>query len=832
MTSSLKLAGLIFCLPIIASGQTWPDKNTVTPNLVQTDFGPNGAALPLDGSAYCGPTSAAMALGYLNEAGFTQLLGSPVRQEDYLNLVRVMSGLMGSSDSGGTGAPQPGLSNYFSAKGIGPENRALTAANGGYHRTLSQIAAQNSGQNILIGVIGWYQESNGVWDRNGGHFIVITDQDPGYGSLTIHNPYPFSLLDQPNLPANVLQTTPMTTFSGKTNSGLGESTYLQFNTSQVGPLSASAPTLGILEQVYTIHVDASQLPSSGFTPKDWTIHTMKTLNTGGGDLVVDTQVTGAGGFNKTDEGHLVFREAVTLSGNHTIRAGGMISQVTTGDAFGTGSIVLSGTGTLKFHPLNAESGAVRLKVASHPPNVSGEGGQLSYSGGNRIELRRGVNSLLDVMVGGNSGNAVVNLAPRGPAPTLVIEAEDLGGKERLRLKGGNAPTRINGIVSGNIVGSHGASKDGQFLTYSYSTRRNRGFRPAATITGDINSATSSTVYQATSNQTLTGAANVYALSVGSGLTIGGTGETLRVGDGTSAGGILLNGGTVSTGTLAFGTAQATVYTNVPGGTINAALTGSGGLVKFGPGELVLSASSPEFSGNSFVNTGTLVLRAASAVGDNATILTLRQGSSLRVDAGATIPGTTIAKGYSEIFLNGGTLGETQIRSLQGPRGPIQGATLRGHGTVTGHVRLNGYLAGDPDHGAGTLIFDGLVSAGKAAAFVWSLPNLVDNDTGTAGTDWNNLVFTNPDATFGTISQPISVFFDFGPGLDPNGGNAFWQNDHEWTLFTFSGRTSTQDQLVFLSFPTNDFPAGYFFHQHKGNQSMLVYHYTGSAKSNQ
>lgn len=368
MTSSLNLAGLILCLPIIASGQTWPDKNTATPNLVQTDFGPNGAALPLDGSAYCGPTSAAMALGYLNEAGFTQLLGSRVRQADYLNLVRVLSGLMGSSDSGGTGAPQPGLNDYFSAKGVGPENRSVTPRYGGKHRTLSQIAAQNIRQNILMGVIGWYRESNeGVWDRNGGHFIVITDQDPGYGTLTIHNPYPFSLLDQPNLPSNVLQTTPMATFSARTNSGLGKATYLQFNTSQVGPESPSPLTLGILEQVYRIHVDASQLPSSGFTPKEWTIHSSKTLNTGGGDLVVETRVSGAGGFNKTDEGRLIFHKAVTLSGDHTIQAGGMISRVTTGDAFGTGSIALSGTGNLMFHPVDAEPSAVRIRVASRPP---------------------------------------------------------------------------------------------------------------------------------------------------------------------------------------------------------------------------------------------------------------------------------------------------------------------------------------------------------------------------------------------------------------------------------------------------------------------------------
>lgn len=112
---------MALCLPIIASAQTWPNKNIATPDLVQTDFGPNGSALPFDGADYCGPTAATMVLGYLNKAGFTQLLGSHVKQADYLNLLRVMSGLAGSSDSGGTLSSNllSGLGNYFAAKGIG-----------------------------------------------------------------------------------------------------------------------------------------------------------------------------------------------------------------------------------------------------------------------------------------------------------------------------------------------------------------------------------------------------------------------------------------------------------------------------------------------------------------------------------------------------------------------------------------------------------------------------------------------------------------------------------------------------------------------------------------
>ncbi|MDD2769262.1 MAG: hypothetical protein PHT19_11040 [Methylococcus sp.] len=147
MKFSLGFAAAVFFLPSIASGQTWPNKTIATPNLVQTDFGPNGSALPFDGADYCGPTSASMALGYLNQAGFTQLLGAHAKQEDYLNLVKVLSGLGGSSDSGGTLTSylQAGLGIYFSAKGIGAENWKITPWNRGYHRSIPQIAAMNTG---------------------------------------------------------------------------------------------------------------------------------------------------------------------------------------------------------------------------------------------------------------------------------------------------------------------------------------------------------------------------------------------------------------------------------------------------------------------------------------------------------------------------------------------------------------------------------------------------------------------------------------------------------------------------------------------------------------
>lgn len=797
----------------VLHAQVWPDKNAATPDLVQTDFGPNGSALPFDGSSYCGPTSAAMAIGYLNAAGFTQLLEpSP----DYLNLVKVLSGLAGTSDSGGSysSGVLDGVSTYFLAKGIGPGAQTITSSNDGNHRTIAEIAAENVEQNILIGLIGWYSEDGGVYTRDGGHFVVITGQSEGAtDTLTVHNPFPNALLDVSNIPANVEQTVAVVDFvatPSNTSPSLGNATYLQFDTPVVGPTIA---TQGILEQVFKIRLDASQLPSNGFTPADWAITSATTLNTGGGDLTVAARVTGAGGIIKSDEGRLIFSNEVALTGDHEIKAGAIVAEAIAGDAFGTGSIALSGTGQLHVHPDDSSPAPVALALASRADTVSDPGAVVSFSGSNVISLRRGANPTLTVTLGGNSGNGQANLTQLGSAPTLIIDATDLGGSEKLLVRGtgGNLPAVTNGTVGGNIVGVNG--QNGHFLTYDAAD----GLRNATTVSGDINAAGATDLYRATGNQTITASASVYALMIEN-VEVSGNG-TLSVGGGAAYAGLLFNGGTLSAQTLALGSSQAAIFTSAAGGTIDSSITGTGGLVKFGPGDLTLGSASAGLSGTAYVNSGSLILDAAGAVGSSD--ISVRTGAKLHVLAAGSVTGNVTASASSQIQLDGGTLAAVEVQSNTGPSGPVQGATLSGHGTVTGDVSLNGYIASDPNFGAGTLTFDGLITTGAGAAFIWSLGSLVDNSDGTAGTDWNSLVLTNPDATFGSAINTVSLFFDFQSGFDPNSGNAFWDADHQWTLFTYSGRASAESR-TFMEFPSQSFPAGNFWYEHVDNTTVLNY----------
>ena len=815
----------VFCIPLAMAAPNWADKNRGTPNLVQTDFGRNGAALPFDGANYCGPTSASMALGYLNGAGFTQLLGPTVRRQDYLNLVKVMSGLMGTSDSGGSNGVQAlrsGLTDYFAAKGISASSIKITPAKRSGHRTLAQIAASDVGRNILVGSIGWYQQTNGLWSRNGGHFVVVTDQSETTNTLTIHNPYPKALLDQPNLPSYVLQTLPVVGFAAtreNTGGALADATYLQFDTTQVGP---SLAVQGVLEDVQTVHVAATALPASEFVPVAWRIDHLKTLNSGGGDLMVDTQVVGRGGICKRDEGNVVFNREVLLTGQHQVRAGGLISRMNRGLPFGSGPMALSGTGRLALHPDDTDPIAVNLRLASRAASATSNGGILGFAGGNKIALDRGGNPSLVVTIGGNRGNGIPNLAPQGWAATLVIEADDLGGQEQVRVFGhdGNLPPVHHGMVEATLVGGSGPEHNGSFLRYVSTPADHSGFRRADSQSGDVNAATSTTVYRATVDQQLERTVDLYALQVEAGVAIRGVGRGLHIGDGVRPAGLILNGGRIEVDVLNFGNSPATIYTNLTGGQVRAELAGEHGLVKFGPGRLVLESPSPGLKGPVIVNSGAVVVKSSGALGEPGSRVTLRQGSVLTVASGVALKNTIRAEGSASINLHGGTLGDVSLQSATGPTGPIQGATLRGAGTISGNLVLNGYLGGRRNGAPGALTIGGEVTAASGGAYIWSLPRLVDNQSGSPGVNWNSVTLTNSNATFGTSTQRVAFLFDFAPGQGPDSGNAFWAQDHEWTVFTFPNLTSAKDH-VYLSFPSQAFSAGQFTY-HYLNNSILLY----------
>src|SRR5581483_11391135 len=144
----LLIAAAVAVFPSTAGAQTWTDKVTTTPVLIQDGLGSAGNGVPFNGLLYCVPTSASMSLQYLGLNGFTQLSPAAPTAADGLNLVRVMAGLMGTDPyNGTTGAGQDaGFRDYLAAKGISTANYSYGYVSLSSTTPVADLAAVNVNQ--------------------------------------------------------------------------------------------------------------------------------------------------------------------------------------------------------------------------------------------------------------------------------------------------------------------------------------------------------------------------------------------------------------------------------------------------------------------------------------------------------------------------------------------------------------------------------------------------------------------------------------------------------------------------------------------------------------
>ena len=289
--------------------------------------------------------------------------------------------------------------------------------------------------------------------------------------------------------------------------------------------------------------------------------------------------------------HANFLRRNTYSGGTTINSGTLQGTETSGTPFGTGTVTLVG-GTLSLAPTGSGS-AVTLTGATAAAAT-----QFVYSGGSTLSLSQGSETSLTYTVG-NVGATAAILARSGTG-TLVIASADSpsnlsglgnGLADQFQLNSvatAAIPTLSNGIVNPSIVGQS-ADGTGDFLT-TYTNGGTTGFSIATYGDSDFTSPSNTTVETTTTPDSLAGNTSVFAFRAGANITLG-SGVTLSIGNYAATAsatqspqaGLILNGGSISGGTaLAFGSAEAVVYTSLAGGTIAPPITGSGGLTAFGP----------------------------------------------------------------------------------------------------------------------------------------------------------------------------------------------------------------------------------------------------------
>jgi len=775
-------AAFIACFAVSAQAQQVA--KTGAPSIIQLDFGPYGSRLPGDGQDYCYPTTATMLFFWLGANGYSQLAPAYTLSEG-LNLDRVFGGLMQTSATGGTynSNYMAGLDVYLKAKGVAEADRTWATSN---NPDLQWFADHNDANTVTLAGVSWYGR-NGTsnnFNYEGGHGMALISADTSNSTLTVNNPYPSTFFNVPNTADQNPMTVDIQAVSGNwTLQYAATPPYIQAVTPILGPTppnTGSPGSLGVYTTGLALTLNPVAKPADpSYHIATWSVAGTQIVNTGAGDLSVLAPLvdgSSAGGITKSGTGTLELLNTDSLTGDNRI-TGGKISSVVTGaqssTPFGTGGVTIDGEGTLEFKPSDASPAAMDFTLAS------GAGSQLRIEGGaGKITVDRGGNTGLTITVGGNTSGPAKNIF-LSDSGTLVFslptDVGELGSLVKIYTAGGfgNAPDVTGGMVTPAMVGMRSGDSDpAAFLTYTAAD----GFGVAATTGGNINASLSSTIYETSTNQTVSGTVSVRAAVVNNATISSGM---LEVGPQSSGeAGLILNGGAISSD-VTFGSAAAYVYAGGAGGTLSGTIASSAAFTSFGPGTLTLGGnSSGTQTGAVYVNSGTLLVDAQGVTGSGA--VEVRNEANLEV--AGTVGGMVAVKDNATATLMGGTLASGVNVQTSG--------ILEGSGVVSGTSDIQGILRASSLAAPGNITFNGPTTFGTASQFYWTLNALTD-DPLDEGTAWNSLTFGD---TTNFTGQSVTLFLNIPELIDPSSGNAFWNTDHQWVFAGGNPDTFTGDSL--------------------------------------
>lgn len=304
--------------------------------------------------------------------------------------------------------------------------------------------------------------------------------------------------------------------------------------------------------------------------------------------------TGTTGLTKAGSGTWTLSGANVFTGTITVNGGSLIGTQTSGTPFGTGAATV-GAAILSLAPTG--SGA----------DVAVTGGTLAaatkftFNPGSMLSLNKGTQSSLTYTFGATGATYV-----RNANGTLILSVSAIanlgntvaGGGERFLING-TAPGLVNTLVSGVVAQDRASSNAGDFVTYDGTD----GFKVAAYTATDFTGSSITSVLNIVSAST-TGATAAYAMRVSG--TVTNAGNTITLGSGANTSGLILNGGTISGGTLTTPAAAAefVIYTSGASeiSSVIPTATGMIGMSVFGPGTLALTSGSANgFTGGLRIN---------------------------------------------------------------------------------------------------------------------------------------------------------------------------------------------------------------------------------------
>lgn len=329
--------------------------------------------------------------------------------------------------------------------------------------------------------------------------------------------------------------------------------------------------------------------------------------------------------------------ALTGAGGVIVSDGVMKVTANSGVVLGTNSGVVSrlNGGTLWVAP-DGSGANVTVTAASAATAAS----SFRLSGG-RLLLDKGANQSLTLQLGNSASTlATVSVNPGGLILAAASGLAQLGVTEKLVIVGANTtPLSVldvrNNMVIPRVIGQdNDANLSGNFLSYTGTgLATDAGFSSFvySGANADINFAAPSTtkVTRVTSAATIAANTQVFALrNDGQVITVN-SGQTLVIGDSVqnSQGGLIMNGGEINGGTLAFtqtsgASAQATVYTSLANATIGSNIVSGTRVSIVGPG--VLKYTGTAWSGVTEIYSGATLDVADGALASDK-LLTLAGG---------------------------------------------------------------------------------------------------------------------------------------------------------------------------------------------------------------
>ena len=275
----------------------------------------------------------------------------------------------------------------------------------------------------------------------------------------------------------------------------------------------------------------------------------------------------------------------------------------------------------------------------------------------------------------------------------------------------------NGILGDWAVQESGSNTSGDYLKLS-------GTGPytlaTAAYTGTLSTSSSASVVSLTGTQTV-GTSSAYAVKFGSGsvTTVNGA-LTL------ASGGMILNGATLAgTGSVNFGGKTGMVFAGSnTASTLAIPLSTTLGMVKFGPGTLILSGNNSSLTGGIIVNSGVLVAQNNNALGPGKSgdDVLVAAGSALELQGGVNLPAVEVSISGTGVANSGGLCSISGTNSLPGvlnltnnlqittssgtlSLGPIQGSynvTKTGTGTLTLSANSSSLFSGSITVSAGVI----------------------------------------------------------------------------------------------------------------------------------